>query len=193
MKLFRGAVTASPFYAWVLAGGMFAAILTVPVAYGDQSNAKQDAYKQSIRDTDQHLQDIDKKLTKLQQETVKSNPDLQKKQDAFEKRVVTFMQQKGFKPEEDLKRLKELQAKLNDKSLKQDERSKLLREFLVTNTRFQQAKREAYSDPKIEAAQKKLQAEVEEGMKKKYPEAAGLLEDMKQTRQKLYDLQTSGP
>ena len=67
----------------------------------------------------------------------------------------------------------------------------MFREFIQRNSRLQQAKRDAFSQPKIKKAQTDLQDAMVAAMKKSHPETAQLLQDLEKTQKKFEKLRAA--
>jgi len=155
-------------------------------AQADQERMK------SMLQARQHLHQIEQKLTKIQKATISSHPELRKQEDKFKSLLMSTMRDKGFKPQEDMKRLGELRQKLRARGLEPKERNQLIAEFQQKSSRLQQAQQEAFSDKKVQQAQQDLQDAVVAAMKKKDPDTSKLLKEMDETQKKLDQLQSSG-
>jgi len=146
----------------------------------------------SMLQTRQRLHQIEQKLTKIQKATISSHPELQKRQDQFKALLMSTMRDKGFKPQEDMKRLGELRQKLRSRGLKPKERNQLIAEFQQKSSRLQKAQQEAFNDDKVKKAQQDLQDAVVAAMKKKDPDTGKLLKEMDEAQQKLDKLRGAG-
>jgi septal ring factor EnvC (AmiA/AmiB activator) len=171
-----------------------AALLGGPAVYADAtSDAKKEAYLKSVHAAQQHLDEVEKQLSDIQKDTISSHPELQKQEEDFRALLMSAMNTNGYNADEEMKRLTELQAELAKKDLKQEDRSKLLREFIQRKNRLGQAQRQAFSQEKIQKAQKDLQDAMVDAMKKKHPETDKLLQDLDKSQQNLDQLRASAP
>lgn len=144
----------------------------------------------SILQIRQHLNQVEQQLSKIQHEAMSGNAALQKKQNAFESLLMSTMRDKGYKPQEDMKRLNALREKLRSGGLKPKERSGLIAEFQQKSMRLRKAQAEAFADAKVKKAQQDLQDAVVAAMKKKDPNTSKLLKQMDEDKRKLDKLRS---
>lgn len=157
------------------------------------ANAQPDQEQmKAMLQTRQHLDQVEQQLSKIQEETMSAHPELQKKQDEFKALLMSTMRDKGYKPQEDMKRLGELRQKLRSRGLQAKERNDLIAEFQQKSSRLRKAQEEAFADAKVKKAQKDLQDAVVAAMKKKDPNTSKLLKEMDEAKAKLDKLRSSG-
>lgn len=159
-------------------------------AYAQAPGADQERLK-SVMQARQHLEKVERRLTRIQQATISTHPELQKQQSQFESLLMSTMRDKGYKPKEDMKRLTELREKLRAGGMRPKERSQAIAEFQQKSSRLQKGQQEALQDKKVIKARQALEDAVVAAMKKKDPSTANLLKDMDETKRKLDKLQGS--
>lgn len=169
-------------------------VLAGPAAHADEKgDAKQQAYAKSLQQTRQHLQEVEKKLSDIQKDTIASYPDLQKQEADFRSLLMSTMSSENYNADQEMKRLTDIQAQLSKKDMDPQEKRKLFREFLKRKSRFQQAQSKAFSEPKVQKAQTDLQDAMVNAMKKKHPETQSLLDDLEKTRKEFAKKQRAAP
>lgn len=157
---------------------------TPPGATGQQPTAKQQEFMQVRAE----LQQLQRKLGEIQQKVLKSNPDLQQKQEDFRDLMMSTMKDQGATPEADVNKLKTLQAELQKKDIPKDKRQRLIKEFRETNMGLQQAQRQAMQEKEVQEAQKSLNNAMLTAMVDADPKTEELLSQVRQARQKLMQI-----
>ncbi len=165
-----------------------------PTAYADpSSDAAKEAYMKSLQATRAHLSEVEKKLSEIQKDTIASYPDLQKKEQDFRALLMSTMSSKDYDANQEMKRLTDMQAELEKKDVKPEDKRKIFREFMKGKSRFEQAQTKAYSEPKIKKAQEDLQDAMVAAMKKKHPETGQLLQDLDKTQKEFAKQENAAP
>ncbi len=165
-----------------------------PIAYADpSSDAAKQAYMKSLQATRNHLSEVEKKLSEIQKDTIASYPDLQKQEQDFRALLMSTMSTKDYDANQEMKRLTDMQAELQNKDVKPEDKRKIFREFMRGKSRFEQAQSKAYSEPKIKKAQEDLQDAMVAAMKKKHPETGQLLQDLDKTQKEFAKQQAAAP
>lgn len=135
------------------------------------------------------LQQLQKQLGEIQEEVLQNNPELLERQENFRKLVIATMEDQGANPQDDINKLKTLQAELQKEEIPQDRRQKLIQDFRQTNMKLQQAQQETLQDETVQEKQKSLNNDMMTAMLDADPQTEMLLKKVEQARQKLMQIQ----
>ena len=135
------------------------------------------------------LQQLQSQLGEIQKKTMKKHPDLQKRQSDFRDLMISKMKEKGHDPDKDIGHLKSLQAKLQNKDIKPDQRKALIKDFRQTNMTLRMEQQKALQDGDVQKARQSLSNDILSAMRDEDPRTDKLLEKVKETRQSLMQMQ----
>ena len=139
----------------------------------------------------QEIMQLQEKLDTIQQEAIAEHPELQKEQKDFMNLLVATMEQQGNDPEKDLNQLREMQARLEDKSVPQAERHDLSRKFRQKDADFQQAQQNALGDEGVRKAQKHLNDNILAAMKDQNTKTEELIDQFIEKQQRMMEIRHS--
>lgn len=160
-----------------------------PAAPGAAGAGQPSPAQKEFMQTRAQLQQLQKQLGEIQQKVLDENPDLQQQREDFQKLVMTTMKDQGATPQEDVNKLKTLQAELQKEDLPKDKRQRLIQEFRDTNMALQQAQQQALQNKQVQEARKSLNNALITAMVDADPETEKLLSQVKQARQRLMQIQ----
>jgi hypothetical protein len=175
--------------------GLFLALVAfqpanaAPPAAGKSASPPSNAQMQAYREARVHLQKLGQRLGKIEEAAVKANPDLQKQQEQFRQLLIKTMKANGYDAQTKMNRLREVQKKLADKSVDKKERQALLGEFRQKSMEMQGAQRKALQNPEVQKSRAQLAKDTIAAMTKQDPDTPKLIDEVKQTRQHLMEMQ----
>lgn len=139
----------------------------------------------------QEIMELQKKLDTIQQAAIAGHPELQKEQKDFMDLLVATMQQQGKDPAKDLAQLRDMQARLEDKSVSQEERNDLSLKFRKKDAEFQQAQQNALGDEGVRKAQKHLNDSILAAMKDQDVKTEELINQYVEKQQRMMEIRHS--
>jgi len=180
-----------------IAATALAGILLLPAAAAQQAGPKPgmspspgaNTMQQEFMQQRAKLQQLQQQLGKIQKQTMDKHPDLQQRQEDFRDLMFSKMEEKGHSPKQEIGHLKTLQTKLQDKDIKADKRKDLIQDYRKTNMSLQQAQQEALQDKEVKQARQSLSNDVLSAMRDEDPHTDKLLQQVKETRQSLIQMQ----
>lgn len=137
------------------------------------------------------LQQLGLELEKIRQEAVNKHPKLKEKQEALGNMVAEEMKSNGGTPKEDLAELRALQAKLRDQNTPESDRQALMVRLQRKAQEFEQSRRKALENPKLQKAQGELLQEMMAAMKEQDPRTEQIMLQMQQTQQEMIEIRNS--
>ncbi len=162
-----------------------------PGAAGPQGGAGRQAgpKEQEFMQIRAELQQLQQQLGQIQEQVLENNPELQRQQEDLRNQVMETMKEQGAKPEQDINKLKTLQAELQNEELPEEKRQEKIQEFRETNMSLQQAQHQAMQDEDLQKVQQSLNDDMLTAMVDANPETEKLLSQLQQARQKLMQIQ----
>jgi len=133
----------------------------------------------------QDLVKAKKKLNKIQAETLKKHPELQKQRKAFGDLVSKTMQKNGYDAKKGIAELKSLRDKLKDKGTSKAKRRKLAQDFQSKVMALRKAQGQAMQDKNVQKARHDLGQAVVSAMKKENASTEKLIATVQKREQEL--------
>lgn len=146
----------------------------------------------------QRIEEIHKKLGKLQQQVMKENPKLKERANKLDDRLLDQMESIGYKNvREDIARLEETIKKLEDGTLEEQKDAEArLQKDRKLQMKLQQAQQEAMQDKEFMQSwgedRQKLEQDLIAAMKEKNSKAEDLLAELQQLRAQMQQGQGMG-
>lgn len=165
-----------------------------PPAGQDPMSQLTPAQREKLKEFQQkrtELLQLGQELEQIRQETVKNHPELKEREQAFGNMVAEEMKNNGGTPKEDLAELRALQAKLRDQSTPDSDRQALMMRLQRKAQEFEQARRKALENPKLQKAQGELLQDMVTAMKKENPKAEQIMQQMHQKQQEMIEIRNS--
>ena len=176
----------------VVAGLAISGMLAVaPVNMAVPKAAIPDEIMKEAQQLQQEIMELQKKLDTIQQAAIAGHPELQKEQKDFMDLLVATMQQQGKDPAKDLAQLRDMQARLEDKSVSQEERNDLSLKFRKKDAEFQQAQQNALGDEGVRKAQKHLNDSILAAMKDQDVKTEELINQYVEKQQRMMEIRHS--
>jgi cellobiose-specific phosphotransferase system component IIA len=175
--------------ALVIAGLVFGLPARAAEAQAKTPTATQQSRQQQFEKVRQQMLQAQKKLTDIQRATLKANPDLQHKQEAFSDMLLKEMDKQGHHSKKEVAELKAMAIKLRDKNTPDAERQTLATTFRKKVEAFQAAQRKALESPTMQKARKDLGEAIFTAMKKHDPNTEKLVAQIKQNQADLMRIQ----
>ncbi|MEX2523360.1 MAG: hypothetical protein WD750_00225 [Gammaproteobacteria bacterium] len=157
-----------------------------PGAAGQQQASPQQQEFMQLR---AELQQLQQQLGEIQEQVLEDNPELQEQQEDLRNMIMETMKEQGATPDEDINKLKTLQAELQKEDMPEDKRQRLIQEFRETNMGLQQAQQQAMQEEELQQVQQSLNDAMLTAMVDANPETEKLISQVQQTRQKLMQMQ----
>jgi chromosome segregation ATPase len=174
-----------------VAAGLFAAMpvhgedATKPQAAAPAAASEQSKKMQEIQGVHAEYMELQKRISKINQDAVKAHPELQKEVQSFDDLVLSKMSSTGKSAKDDRDELIKMQEKLQNSETPASERETLMADFQKKAVAFRNAQNEAMKNPEVQAAQKKLMDDVMTAMKEKDPQIEQLMQQLQQKQQQL--------
>lgn len=130
--------------------------------------------------TTQRINAIQRDLTSIRQQALKANPELVEQAKAFESAYKEKAQEIGYNPEEFIAQAQELQVKIRDEGLSEQERSDLLHEFAKAKQTLAKQRQTLLEDESLMALQNELQNNTLTAMKNHNPKTEELVSELNQ-------------
>ncbi len=132
----------------------------------------------------QRMREIQRELGKLQEKTLEDNPELKKRADKLDERLLDKMEDLGYENvREDIARLEETMEAMESGDLSQEEMRKRMKEDRELHKELQQAQQEAMQDEEFmeswESDRRTLEEDLVNTMQEEHPRAKELMEEMK--------------
>jgi len=149
------------------------------------SQAPTPQVSQEMRDTMKEYREVANQLREIQKSAVENNPELSKQREAFQSMMRKHMSSGGYEVEAARARLDELRSKMQDKSLSQEKRQKVVKQLRQEQQKLQQARRKAMQKQEVREAGKKLRQDTVTAMKAENEDTEALMQRMNKLRQEL--------
>ncbi|MBV1843595.1 hypothetical protein [Photobacterium ganghwense] len=130
--------------------------------------------------TTQRINAIQRDLTSIRQQALKANPELVEQAKAFESAYKEKAQEIGYNPEEFIAQAQELQVKIRDEGLSEQERSDLLHDFAKAKQTLAKQRQTLLEDESLMALQNELQNNTLTAMKNHNPKTEELVSELNQ-------------
>lgn len=130
--------------------------------------------------TTQRINAIQRDLTSIRQQALKANPELVEQAKAFESAYKKKAQEIGYNPEEFIAQAQELQVKIRDEGLSEQERSDLLHDFAKAKQTLAKQRQTLLEDESLMALQNELQNNTLTAMKNHNPKTEELVSELNQ-------------
>ena len=159
------------------------AATTAPAAAPEQSKKMQE-----IQGVHAEYMELQKRLAQIQQDTLKTHPELEKEEQSLRDLVLAKMSSTGKNAKEDMDELMKMEKKLRSSDTPASERKTLMADYQKKAVAFRNAQNEAMKNPEVQAAQKKLMDDVMTAMKEKDPQVEQLMKQLQQKQQQLSEM-----
>ncbi len=167
-----------------------AAPLHVSLAEADEQQAPgaQDA---ELMEAQQRLQELQRQLGQIQQDTFEASDELQEKQRRLEERATAKMEDLGYDPERHYSRMQEIYERFEAGDVSEAEQQELAEEFHEAQMQLQQEQQEAMRDDEFRESMERDMREFQEdllaAMEADYPETADLMAELEELQQRVQE------
>jgi predicted RNA binding protein with dsRBD fold (UPF0201 family) len=146
---------------------------------------EQSKQMEEIKNVHAEYMGLQKRIMEIQQETLKSHPELEKEEQSLRDLVLAKMSSTGKSAKDDMEEIIKLEEKLRSGETPAEERETLMRDYQTKAVAFRKAQSEAMNNPEVQAAQKKLMGDIMTAMKEKDPQVEKLMQEMQEKQQQL--------
>ena len=159
-----------------------AAVITLALAGTALAQMGQHQGAQQPGALEREFLQLQQRLQKAQQQAMENDPALQEKTDAMEDMVTEKMREAGYDPGAIMESLLAAQGQLQDESLSDAQRREVLesREVREAQQQLQEAQQAVMQDPEVAEAQRSLEADMMDAMRKEEPETDRMIERMRE-------------
>ncbi|MGD2076125.1 MAG: hypothetical protein PVG38_14580 [Gammaproteobacteria bacterium] len=134
---------------------------------------------------------LQKRLNKIQAETMKAHPELKEQEQAFLDLMMSKMDTSGATAEADLAEIEGLEQKLRSGDTPESERKELMSTYQEKAMAFRAAQVEALKDPEVQKAQKELMDATMAAMKEQDPQTEEIMEQLKEKQEEMKQMMES--
>jgi hypothetical protein len=149
---------------------------------------EQSKQMQEIQGVHAEYMELQKRIMQIQQDTLKTHPELKKEEQSLRDLVLAKMSSTGKSAKDDMDEIIKLEGQLRSGETPAEERETLMSDYQKKAVAFRNAQNEAMKNPEVQAAQKKLMDDVMTAMKEKDPQVENLMQQLQQKQQQLSQL-----
>jgi hypothetical protein len=149
---------------------------------------EQSKQMQEIQSVHAEYMELQKRVMQIQQDTLKTHPELEKEEHSLRDLVLAKMSSSGKSAKDDMDEIIKLEEKLRSGETPAEERETLMADYQKKAVAFRNAQNEAMKNPEVQAAQKKLMDDLMTAMKEKDPQVEQLMQQLQQKQQQLSQL-----
>ncbi|HIF9179986.1 TPA: hypothetical protein ACX6QL_003934 [Photobacterium damselae] len=131
-----------------------------------------------VQQAAQRVGQIQQELATIRNKTLKANPKLVKDIKAYETAFDNKAKALGYHPDQELKRLREIQTKARDQKTTDAQRKDLAKEFASIQQKLIKQRQTIMSDPAISKMEQQLEKNTITAMKKQDPKTDKLLKEL---------------
>ncbi|EPT9249672.1 hypothetical protein ACVTNF_001839 [Photobacterium damselae] len=131
-----------------------------------------------VQQAAQRVGQIQQELATIRNKTLKANPKLVKDIKTYETAFDNKAKALGYHPDQELKRLREIQTKARDQKTTDAQRKDLAKEFASIQKKLIKQRQTIMSDPAISKMEQQLEKNTITAMKKQDPKTDKLLKEL---------------
>jgi hypothetical protein len=157
------------------------------------SGAPQGEHMEAARKLHGEFMQLQQKLASIQQQAIKTHPELQKQQEELEALVTSKMTAAGLDASGEMEAINAIETQLRNPDTPDSERQKLMPEYQQRAKAFRDAQMQVLKDPEVEKARTALVDATTAAMKQEDPQVEQLLEQLKQKQAEMQKLIQQAP
>lgn len=181
------------------AGLAMTALLASPLARAEppsqpsqpEMTPEQSQKLQQFKQLQQDMQQLQQQLDDIQKATLEANPELAQQQQDIEKMVMEQLRASGNDPEQKVKEIKSLQAKIKNEGLPVEQRKSYYQDYRQKVMDFQKAQQKVMQNEDVQSAMKDLNKAMLVAMKEQNPKTEDLLSDIKKKQEAMMEIRRS--
>lgn len=135
------------------------------------------------------MQEVQQRLSQIQQRAFENNPELQTQAQELEDLFMRTMENAGYDPEGGLNRLQDIQARMQDEGVTDQERQNMLEEAQQIQMELQEGQQVAMQEEAVIDAQARFEEDLMDAMRAEDPETDDLLARFEQMQQQQQPMQ----